>query len=65
MQQAISHRVICAQMIAGREAQLYAAAKPTLDPVVADKLRTVRARIEDRAERLYFRQDTCDAYDLG
>jgi hypothetical protein len=52
-------------MIAGREAQLYAAAKPTLDPVVADKLRTVRARIEDRAERLYFRQDTCDAYDLG
>jgi len=64
MQQALSHRFICAQTIAGREAQLYAAAKPTLDPAVADKLRTVRARANDRAERIYLAEDTRDGYSL-
>jgi len=52
-------------MIASRQTLLYATARPTLDPVVATKLRTIRARIEDRAERLYLRQDTRNGYDLG
>jgi len=65
MKHSIPHRIIYAQMIASRQTLLYATARPTLDPVVATKLRTIRARIEDRAARLYLRQDTRNGYDLG